>query len=145
MENIDVEAIMAEIKEEIDKRPYKEKILSFEDVGEFSDLDGDILTGYSFEELTRQVDNINAQYMVQEYRIFPSHGVLNKIKNIVKKLIRKPIRFYVNPIVHDQDEFNASVVKSINQIKFYISENEQLKQQVEELTREIEKLKGSDK
>lgn len=144
MEQINTEKIMAEIKAEIARRGYTDKILSFDDIGEFTDAvssDGSDRS-YNFNVLTDQVNNMNAQYNVLEYRIYPNAGVLNKIKGIIKKVIRKPIRFYINPIVTDQNEFNASAVRAMNQVRFYIAENEDLKSQIEKLTEEVELLKS---
>lgn len=144
MVEINVEEIMQELKAEIAKRSYTDKILSFDDVGDFTGIgqaSGNI-NAYSFEEMTRQCNNVNAQYNVLEYRIYPSNGFANKVKTFIKKALRKPIRFYINPIVHDQNEFNSSVTRCINQMRLYMAENQDLKKQVHELSEQVKKLQS---
>ncbi len=144
MEHINTEEIMSEIRAEIKKKGYTDKILSFDDIGEFTDAQGGYNSQtFSFDELTFQVNQMNAQYNVAEYRIYPNVGVGNKVKALIKKLLRKPIRFYINPIVNDQNEFNASVVRAANQLRFYVAENQKLQAKIEALAQEVEELRSS--
>ena len=142
MVEINVSDIMEELKREIVKRGYTDKLLTFEDVGDFTGVGqaSGKSHSYSFEELTRQCNNVNAQYNVLEYRIYPTNGLGNKIKTIIKKALRKPIRFYINPIVHDQNEFNSSVTRCINQMRIYIAENQSLNEQVKKLNEQVKEL-----
>lgn len=139
MQKVNVERIMEDLRGEIAKRPYKDKIISFKDMGEF--LGNAASAGnFVFSELVRQIDAVNAKYSVLEYRFFPMNGVANKIKAIIKKIIRKPLRFYIHPIVTDQNEFNASVTRSLNQVKAYIEENQNLKKEVTDLKEKVRVL-----
>ena len=57
----------------------------------------------------------------------------------IKKVIRKMVYFFVEPIVMAQDGFNASVVRMMNQMNCYIEEKDK---EIAELKKEIEELKG---
>jgi len=61
-----------------------------------------------------------------------------------KKVIRKIVYFFVEPIVLEQDGFNASIVRLMNQMNCYVDEtkkqNEILMKQVEELTEKIKRF-----
>ena len=54
------------------------------------------------------------------------------------------VYFFVEPIVLEQDGFNASVVRLMNQMNCYVDEtkeqNEVLKKQVEELNEKIKQF-----
>ena len=72
---------------------------------------------------------------VNPYR--PLQG--NKITVFFKKVIRKLVYFFVEPIVMAQDGFNASLVRLMNQMGCYIDEQNK---EIAELKKQIEELKG---
>lgn len=69
------------------------------------------------DELLYWKEKNNKYYMVEYYRGILSHRrFIGKAINFVKKIIRKMVKFLIEPIVKDQNEFNASVTASINAI-----------------------------
>ena len=63
----------------------------------------------------------------------------NKVTVFFKKVIRKLVYFFVEPIVMAQDGFNASIVRMMNQMNCYIEEKDK---EIAELKKEIEQLKS---
>lgn len=137
MENINVEKIMEEIREDIIKKGLTNDMLSFSDVV----LDDDIIRAIAFNKIAfnEELYLLNRNWNIQPYKdLGNNQGIKNKIKVLLKKIIRKMIKFYVEPVVYEQDTFNASVVKSMNLINSFI---DQKNKEIEKLQEEIEKLK----
>lgn len=142
MININVEEIMQQIRDEIKEKGYKEEMLSFSDltVGK-DDLSVRRFNKTMFNE---SLDFLNRGWKVQPYRMFDVRSLKSKITTFGKKVIRKFIKFYIEPITADQNRFNASVVRLFNLMQCYMKENrenEQLQSQVKQLLTEQEKLK----
>ena len=109
MEQINVEEIMNEIKEQIKTRGYTEKELKFADISNsIAGLDD----FYEFENFKATIDQVDSKRVTQCW--YPIHG--NKLLVIIKKIIRRCIRFYVEPIVVGQNEFNNNTASALSQI-----------------------------
>lgn len=135
---INIESIMQEIRADIREKGYTNELLSFNDViVDTSSMNASKFDKISFNE---EIYTVNHSWNVQAYRAISG----SKVAVFFKKVIRKMVYFFVEPIVMEQDGFNASVVRVMNQMNCYIDEknreNEDLKKQVEELTAKIEKL-----
>lgn len=68
----------------------------------------------------------NESWLVCSERIITSHRkIIGKFIVFGKKIVRKFLRWYINPIVEDQNKFNGSVTRCINEIynKFVVIEN----------------------
>lgn len=143
MENINIEKIMQEIREEITEKGYTNDMLSFNDVI----LDGSDLTVSKFDKVrfNEELYSLNHFWDVKAYRPIVCGGSIKaKIVTFIRKVIRKSIKFYVEPITADQNTFNAVTVKLFNLMECYISENKknvELQETVENLKQEIEELK----
>ena len=110
MENgsINIEEIMAEIKQKIKEQGLTADMLSFEDVPYKKNAQ----SGSASEAL----DYISTHYYIQPYKEL--HG--NGIKVFFKKVLRKLMKFYVEPVVFEQNDFNANavtVIKSLTENK----------------------------
>ena len=116
MEPIDIESIMSEIRAEIREAGYTNEMLSFDDVA--LDEAGFQFDAFDLEEFHKQIYDLNNQWKIQTYRNLNSNAVVS----FVKKVIRKCIRFYVDPIVEDQNRLNANLVRTMNLMNCYISE-----------------------
>ena len=137
MEAINIEAIMQEIREEIKEKGYTYDMLSFNDI----EIDSDDLVARRFNRWTFEdsVDFANRNWQVQAYRVLETNGGLKtKLINFVKKIVRKCTKFYVEPVVRDQNVFNANAVKLFSLMQCYVSEKQE---QIDELIREQENLK----
>lgn len=132
MNGINVEEIMSQIREEIKEAGYTNDILSFNDV----DADDGIFVFESFDEgkFAKEVMGMNHSWSIQTYRDLGSRGPVG----FIKKVIRKCIRFYVDPVVEDQNQFNAYMVRTMNLMNCYIKEQ---KETIDILERQVIDLK----
>ncbi|WP_028514224.1 hypothetical protein [Ruminococcus flavefaciens] len=110
MENgsINIEEIMAEIKQKIKEQGLTVDMLSFEDVPYKKNAQ----SGSASEAL----DYISTHYYIQPYKELQGNG----IKVFFKKVLRKLMKFYVEPVVFEQNDFNANavtVIKSLTENK----------------------------
>ena len=96
--NINREEIMAEIKRGIKEQGLTADMLSFEDVPFKKTAQG----GSASEAL----DYITSHYYIQPYKELKG----NPVKVFIKKVIRKLVKFYVEPVVFEQNDFNANAV-----------------------------------
>ncbi len=116
--SVNIEEIMKEIRMEIKAEGLNDSILSFEEVVESSE--GIIDTGkFDFRFLEENLDYINANGTIAAHRILSGNGIIV----FVKKIIRKLTKFYVEPIVEDQNRFNEHTIRVLNSYKYYIDEN----------------------
>lgn len=97
-ESINIEEIMAEIKQKIKEQGLTADMLSFEDVPYKKNAQ----SGSASEAL----DYISTHYYIQPYKELQGNG----IKVFFKKVLRKLMKFYVEPVVFEQNDFNANAV-----------------------------------
>lgn len=142
MTKIDIEAIMADIRKNIEERGYEETDLKFAEV-EVRGKEGTQLLGEAFQidELSQWIVRMDETKNVACWR--PLGG--NPIKTFIKKVIRKCIKFYVEPIVEDQNRYNHYTVCALAQVFSKLAENQderikELEGQVEKLTKTCEQL-----
>ncbi|MCM1314675.1 MAG: hypothetical protein NC040_02105 [Muribaculaceae bacterium] len=120
--SVNTEEIMSQLKRDI-----KEKnIPDFEDIP---------YKKYSGSEVPENPDNaiksVRAYSYVHPYRQFSG----NTLKVFLKKSVRKIIKFYIEPIVNEQNNFNSSTETALTSMR-----NTQKK-----LIRRIEKLEKENK
>lgn len=108
--NIDIEEIMAQIKREIKEKNLTSDMLSFEDVPYKKPVQVSRSGNASLDDADEALSFMNAHYYVQPYK--PITG--NPLKVFIKKVIRKLTKFYVEPVVFEQNEFNANTVSILN-------------------------------
>ncbi|MBO4493821.1 MAG: hypothetical protein J5724_05475 [Ruminococcus sp.] len=133
MDNINIEQIMADIKRDIKEKGLTPDMLSFEDIPYKKTAQG----GSPAEA----VDYVTSHYYVQPYQEFTG----NPVKVFFKKALRKVMRFYVDPIVMEQNDFNANTaiaIKAISEDKSKDMNNrvETLEIVNRELAKRLEKL-----
>ena len=97
-EKINIEEIMAEIKQSIKEQGLTADMLSFEDVPYKKNAQ----RGSASEAL----DYVSTHYYIQPYKELQG----NPVKVFIKKVIRKLTKFYVEPVVFEQNDFNANAV-----------------------------------
>lgn len=97
-EKINIEEIMAEIKQSIKEQGLAADMLSFEDVPYKKNAQ----SGSASEAL----DYVSTHYYIQPYKELQG----NPVKVFIKKVIRKLTKFYVEPVVFEQNDFNANAV-----------------------------------
>lgn len=125
---INVEAIMDSIKENIKKNGIDKQPLSFADKAEgINSIDGD---------LYEAVQYISYNYELNPYQVYTG----NPLKVFVKKAIRKIANFFVIPIVVQQNRVNANFMIVSDNVRDQKDEIENMKRMLEEVNKKIEKL-----
>lgn len=104
--DINIEKIMEEIREDIKAKGYTNDMLSFDEVVTIKGTEGD----FNRQEYDTALNYLNHSYHVPSLR--PLGG--NPLFVFVKKVIRKLTKFYVEPIVASQNEYNAFNVRVLN-------------------------------
>lgn len=135
IESIDVIRIMEEIKKEIKEKGYMDDLPEFSDI--FYTMPPSRKGIFDIEEFEAEVQYLNEHWNISAYRQLPKWGRAGEIKVFIKKVIRKCVAFYIEPIVKDQDYFNEKITSSFNILNLYIAqmraENEELKKRITQL------------
>lgn len=135
LEKIDVEEIMRSIRDDIEKRGYTKKELRFADIRTENEEGIQCLDEYfELDNFRNTIVQMDGKRNVQCWR--PLGG--NKIKVAIKKIIRKLVKFYVEPIVEEQNQFNFYTVSAMAQIYSKIEEEQNMK--IEQMEERIKKL-----
>lgn len=121
-DNIIVEDIMRQIRENIKNRNYsKEDLEKVEkNIDSFCDNNG-----FDIHELHQlvSINNIKCN-ILKSSTIQSNRRIISPVIVFLKRVIRKLSYWYIQFLVDQQNEFNASITKSINQIEKYIQEAE---------------------
>lgn len=131
IESIDIEQIMAEIREKIKERGYTEDDLKFKETFDAAKASTEL---FSPGVLRRVVDETNANCHIDYYELPVGKGV----ERFVKKVVRKMVAFLGVNIVTEINRFNSSATQSINQL---VAFTKQYEKDMEEKDKEIEELK----
>lgn len=136
MQEINVDKIMEEIREEIREKGMENHGPEFADVN----LSKDFLKlpeKYDKDMMHRELVNLNGIWDTSLEELTSG----NPVKRVVKKAIQKAVRMVVSSHVVRQTAFNASVVDSINMLNCLAKENEALREEVEGLKEQIGQLR----
>lgn len=128
MKNINVEEIMKEIRADIKARNLSETDLKFQDVK---------MAENDFQ-MTLLQDELKMANLYSRINLHGDVGGIG-IKRFIKRFIRKCVRFYVQPMLEQQNEFNAHCVRTLNTMNMYILENEKKIREMEEKISCLEK------
>lgn len=80
---------------------------------------------FEIDKLLQHMERVNHQWTYPMYRgIEKRSGLIGEMVYFFKKIVRKMIHFYIDPMVNDQISFNSNVTNSLNQIRNYIIEQE---------------------
>lgn len=119
---IDSEKIIAEVREEL-KDKTSEDILSFETIpmpAEVSYMGAEI-ADFDLGDLMESNDYINKYFQISVWHPTGSaRPLIGPLIGFFQKVMRKLTRFFVQPIVEDQNAFNMNCVRGMNQIRNYI-------------------------
>ena len=128
---IDVQKIVKEIQEEI-----KEKGLT-DDLPKFQSLaPGSSMTVFDKDFFTESLYKMNSGYKIAAYR----HLNGTKIMILIKRVLRKLMKFYIEPITYDVSNFNTYTVQTMNQVGAYINTQKDYEERIIALESEVEKL-----
>lgn len=138
IKTVNVEEIMKQIRAEIAEKGLQDDAIEFEELMEIDSMDES--QDFSRKRLNENVTYLNEHWEVAAYRqLYASSGLKGKMFVFVKKVIRKLTKFYVEPIVYDQNQYNASVTRSMNEMKRFIRETQQENQELKKRIEELEK------
>lgn len=135
---INVEQIMAEIRNNIQERGYEQLPVEFEEIA----IDKPAMqlgTAFDAEDFKQEVEYLNYNWN-NPFQVPVSGG--KRLAVFVKKMISKCTRFIVFPIVNYQNAYNASNARCMIQIKEYMAELDVYKAKVDALEKELQALKG---
>lgn len=135
---IDIKSIMSQIKQDIKDKGLSADMLSFEDIPFKKASD---VYGTSLDSAEEAMCCLNSHYYVQPYKNLSG----NPVKVFVRKVIRKLVKFYVEPVVFEQNNLNANTVKVLNYLVESASENENNKTDVQKLSQQIEAMEIAQK
>lgn len=106
---IDIEKIMTEIRQEIADRHLTPDMLSFADVPVPGPQVSDA-AGWNSPEAQNALTYLNSRCVIQPYKELAG----NPLAVFLKKVIRKLIKFYIEPIAEEQSVFNANTAHLFN-------------------------------
>ncbi len=132
--NVNTEEIMAQIRQDIRDKGLTSDMLSFDDIPyskpEQAESAGDI----SGEEYRARMLWLKAHYYIQPYKQLAG----NAVSVVAKKIVRKMAKFYVEPVVFEQNDFNANMVSVAESLT---ESNRKLERRIEALERENAELR----
>jgi hypothetical protein len=131
-ENIDVRAILCEIRKNIKETGLSQNVLAFED--NFDEKFLSLIPTY--DDIEQKLEFLYNSWNIQPNK--PLYG--NRLIVFVKKVIRKMIRFFIIPIVNEQNVFNRSVLHILKRNCELRKEINILKDQIMQLKKEVKKL-----
>jgi len=122
---INIQRVLSDIRLEIAAKGLRNTVLPFEEV-HASPFEA--VTSYDPARFSQLVSDMDRQKQVRAYRKLRSNRIIGPAIIFVKKIIRKMSKFYIEPIVEDQNAFNATVVQGMQSIRALIKnpENEML-------------------
>ena len=138
-EHIDVESIMEEIRAEIKRKGYKEKEVRFSDINiSYADnMDVDHME-LSAEAYKKQLLLLNIQKNVNTNKTLYADSPAGKVEIFFKKVFRKCARFYVEPIVSGQNEYNETNAMLMCQLYAAVKRVEELEKKMAQLEKRIQ-------
>ena len=134
-QNINVEEIMEEIRRDIKEKGYQNDDISFSDVP----LSGKYLTMDNSNLAAQKIMLLQARYNVFAYRPLASNRSFGALIVFIKKVIRKMIKFYIEPIVSDQNDVNGLVASGLKDL--YL-DMEAMERRIRQLEEECQRLKN---
>lgn len=143
---IHIEEIMNGIREEIKRKGYKEKEVRFADINisyaDNTDLDS---VEFSMDTCKEQLLLLNIQKSVNSNKTLYADSRAGKIEIFFKKVFRKCARFYVEPIVSGQNEYNETNAILMSQLYAAVKRAKRLEKRVGELEKRVEQLEKTEK
>ncbi|MDD7186065.1 MAG: hypothetical protein ACI4PX_00050 [Ruminococcus sp.] len=120
-ENINVDEIVNQIRAEIKEKGLEPSMLSFEDVP-FDKEVSHTETHFELSSLVQSADYMNARNQIEPYKEISG----NPISVFIKKVIRKLVKFYIMPIMTEQNALNYHCANAINQVSCYVQDNSKI-------------------
>ncbi len=128
---INVDEIMEQIRAEIKSKGLDSSMLSFEDVP-FDKETAASDVEFSPALLKQSMDYLGARNQLEPYKQLTG----NPVTVFIKKVIRKLLKFYIVPLVTEQNAVNYHTSNAVRQLGSYVSGGNG----IDELTQRIEML-----
>ena len=141
-EQINIEDIMQEIRAEIREKGYADNEIPFSDI---ACLVGGTEVPFDMKDYLDDISMMDESRTVLAYRdISSTRKGVGKLITFVKKVIRKMVCFYVEPLVDDQNRFNELTTKVVAQtVRRYNDDDariEELEKKIYKCERRIREL-----
>ena len=122
-DTIDVQQIMADIKNEIKEKGYTSDMLSFKDIngGRLASCE------FSLEEFKNIIVSMEDTKIIPWQQNNLGHG----LKGFIKKIIRKLVGFVIAPVSDGQNEYNQYVTSAFYQMLGFIEKQDEMIEQHE--------------
>ncbi len=120
MQNINTEEIMKQIRAEIKEKGLDSSMLSFEEIPfaqEVSHAD----SSFQLSSLKQSAEYLNIRNQIEPYK--PIDG--NFLIVFIKKVIRKLVKFYIMPIMTEQNALNLHTANAVQQMNNYIQDRQE--------------------
>lgn len=143
--SVDIEKILQEIRQEIEEKGYTYDQLDFQDIPIPHQQKYQKYDHFDPARFAQELQQLNAFKEVQAHRpLATGIPAIGFLVVFVKKVIRKLTRFYIEPIVRDQNQWNTMAVGCLQSVEAFVeqsSQEQQNLQKLEELERENRVLK----
>lgn len=113
--NIDIDQIMQEIRQEIKEKNLDHAILDFEEIP-FTPEISQAENQFQCSSLQQSTEYLNIRNQIDPYK--PIEG--NFLIRLIKKVLRKLMIFYIMPIMTEQNALNLHTANAIHQTNQYI-------------------------
>ena len=139
IDNQAVLAMVARVKDEIAQAPH-DNIMSFEQIP-IHDMQGTTVV-YSRRDLKDAVERLMASHQLVSERDITSDkpGFKGKLITALKKVARKSLRFYVQPICEQQSEFNHMTACGFRQFSLGFTEIAPDREKLQDNARRLRRL-----
>lgn len=128
---INVEEIMSQIRKDIESKLLVDDIVEFEDIA-LDEIDD--VNCYSDQDFSQRINSLRQSLFINSYRNITSRrGITGKVIIFLKKIIRKCICFYIEPIVHEQNNINLLIGECMEDIKRYTLQQQTYKDEFDDL------------
>lgn len=135
---VNVESIMDEIREKIKEEGLDASRLSFEDTSPKSEDLGSDINDFSKKDLINSCTYMNHHYEVSVWHpLNSSRPIVGSVLTFGKKVMRKLTRFFIQPIVEDQNHFNMHATRSMNQVRNFLIQKDNIIEESDKLIDEI--------
>ena len=134
-QTIDVEAILREIRRKIKEKGFSKDTLSFQD--NFDDVFLSLIPkDIDVMDIGQQLDILRNSWNIQPNK--PLNG--NRLVVLIKRVIRKLTRFFILPIVNEQNAINYSVFLILEKNCEMKTEIENLHDRIIQLEKEVKRF-----
>lgn len=135
MDVVQIEEIMPDIEESIKKRNYIKKNVMFSDI----EMERDISMKFSLTDFKRELEKTQGLKRVESYRkIDCKNKFLKPFVVFGRKVLRHLLSFYIEPIVTDQNTYNANVVANLWQLSTKIEQDDEMIAKLQDRIQELE-------